>query len=1101
MENQDKFEKYSWELIADYFKTEGIIRHHLDSFDRFLYHSIQKVIDNEPEIEVNGSKVKRIYKFGEVYVSNPAIFDDDRNKKVIYPQEARDADLTYESPLFIDIKETVEEGGIVTEEKLHKRIMIAKIPMMVNCSLCNLNDMTLKEKIAKGECEFDKGGYFVIKGKERVLVGQLNSLYNTVFVSKQKPKERFLYIAEMRSMSEETGHSVLIQCKILNDERNIVFSLPYIKEAILVGIVFKALGCVDYEEMFNYINLKGKKYDRIRKNIERDSYFIESQEEALKYIGQYSIHSLKEDKRVDYANQVVENELFPHLGIVSTTKEKLLMLGKMVNKLINTFMGFRAEDDKDNYIYKRVQMSGVLCADLFRTLYKRYLKTLQMQLEKKKFNPDIINVISRVNSITTGMRQAFATGNWGIQKTSYVRTGVSQVLSRLTFGATLSHLRRLAIPIGKEGKNTKIRQIHQSQIMYICPHESPEGQSVGIVLNLAMLTQVSRNIPSTFVREIINKSSNLICIEDVKNFDKTIVLLNGKIIGSTENYIDFIKDVKQYKNFGMLDKQISVTYNRIDNEVKVFCDEGRLIRPVYNLKNNDIELDFENKSWKHLVDNDKIIFIDNNEAAESVIAMEYDELKKFKCNYLEIAPAMMLGVMASIIPFSNHSQAPRICYQSAMGKQALGIHSLAHNLRSDTSSYVMDYPQKPLVSTLPSRMMGFDDMPSGVNAIVAIMCYTGFNQEDSIIMNKSSVERGLFGVTAYRTVVFNEKKKLVFGVSEHICVPSNEIKKKSYNYSLLDSSGIVKKGSYVSIGDVLVGKIKTKQQKNKFDEKTDCSFVAKSVDETGFVDRIIISETNGQKLVKITLRKVKTPEVGDKFAARSAQKATVGIMLPQEDMPFTQDGITPDIIMNAHALPSRMTLNQLMECVLGKKVCMDGKFGDATPFTKNGDDVSNLLCENLKKFGFEKTGTEVMYSGFTGEPLEARVFIGPTYYQRLKHMVSNKMHSRATGHVTTLLRQPLEGRSREGGLRFGEMERDCMISHGCARFLRERLFDQSDPYYVNICNSCKNLSTTPTLCKGCNNDKITTTNLPYAAKLLFQELNSMGIKILINPKE
>ena len=579
------------------------------------------------------------------------------------------------------------------------------------------------------------------------------------------------------------------------------------------------------------------------------------------------------------------------------------------------------------------------------------------------------------------------------------------------------------VSVGNEGlNNLNLLKIQSS------PSWKQKGisQSVGIVLNLAMLTQVSRDIPTTIVTEIVNMSKHLICLDDLDtNFDKTIVLLNGKILGYTENYKEFINEMKEFKLSGFLDKQISVTYNNIDNEVRIFCDEGRLIRPVYNVVDNDFEINHEQKTWKELVDSNKIVYIDNNEAAESVIAMEYNELSEFECNYLEIAPAMMLGVMASIIPFSNHSQAPRICYQSAMGKQALGIHSLAHNLRSDTSSYVMDYPQKPLVSTLTSRYMGFDDMPSGVNAIVAIMCYTGFNQEDSIIMNKSSVERGLFGVTSYRTVVFNEKKKLVFGVSENICVPSKDIRKKNYNYSLLDKNGIVKKGSYVSIGDVLVGKIKIKQQKN-VDEKSDCSFVSKSVEETGYVDRIIISETNGQKLVKITLRKIKTPEVGDKFAARSAQKATVGIMLPQEDMPFTQDGITPDIIMNAHALPSRMTLNQLMETVLGKRVCMDGKFGDSTPFTKNGDDVSNILCENLKKYGFEASGTEVMYSGFTGEPLEARVFIGPTYYQRLKHMVSNKMHSRATGHVTTLLRQPLEGRSRDGGLRFGEMERDCL---------------------------------------------------------------------------
>jgi hypothetical protein len=290
-------------------------------------------------------------------------------------------------------------------------------------------------------------------------------------VLSQKPNDKFKYIAEIRSISEETGHSVLIQAKISSDDKNIIFTIPYIKESIKIGIIFKALGYCEENEIRDVIGLKGDRFEKYLKIIIRDSYFISSQEDALKYIGQYAMHIIKEDKHVDYARQVVETELFPHLGITASIKEKVYFLGYMVNKLLRTHLGMRSEDDRDNYIYKRVEMSGALCCELFKTLFKRYIKNIEIQLEKKKLNPDVINIINRTNSITTGLRTSFATGNWGLQKNSYVRTGVSQVLSRLTFGATLSHLRRIAIPIGKEGKNTKIRQINPSQICFICPIE------------------------------------------------------------------------------------------------------------------------------------------------------------------------------------------------------------------------------------------------------------------------------------------------------------------------------------------------------------------------------------------------------------------------------------------------------------------------------------------------------------------------------------------------------------------------------------------------------------------------------------------------------
>ena len=470
-------ENFKWNVIKSYFEKKGFIDHQITTFNDYINTGIQRVV-KECDIVVNQKDLKYTVNFGEVYIPTPKIIEEDRKVRLLYPLEARTKDLNYDSPIFVDIKETIEIDGQKPEINLHERIKIGRTPIMLRSEKCNLTSCTKKERISNGECEWDSGGYFIIKGKERVLVGQLRGIYNQPLVLAQKSGEKYKYICDVRSMSEETGHSVLLQVKIGNDDRNIVFSLPYIKDVIPVGIVFKALGYLEDEEITDIVgDCDNKDIQRYVKYIIRDSYFIKTQEEALRHIGQFSMHIIKEEKRKDYALQVVENELLPHMGITSTIKEKVYYLGNMVNKLLKTSIGIRTEDDRDNYSNKRVEMTGVLCCELFRTLFKRFTKNIEIQLERKKQRPDVLSIISRNTSITLGLKHAFACGSWGVQKNNYIRTGVSQVLSRMTFSASLSHLRRIIIPIGKEGKNTKIRQTHSSQIMYVCNSETPEGEN------------------------------------------------------------------------------------------------------------------------------------------------------------------------------------------------------------------------------------------------------------------------------------------------------------------------------------------------------------------------------------------------------------------------------------------------------------------------------------------------------------------------------------------------------------------------------------------------------------------------------------------------
>jgi DNA-directed RNA polymerase II subunit RPB2 len=1117
-------EKYIWSVIEQFFKTKGLVSQQIESFNDYINHGIQSAINEEADIVIDKNKTQKyIVHFGNVTVSKPNIVEEDRTLKTIFPLDARNRDLNYDAVIFCDITEKITENDEIIEETKHNRISIGRTPIMLRSSKCNLYELSEKERIEKGECEYDAGGYFIIKGNERVIVSQLRGNYNTIIVLKQKEGEKYSYVAEMRSMSEQTSHSVQIKAMIGTDNRTIVFSIPYIKEVIPVGIIFKALGFND-NDIINMIGLDSKQAMQYIRLILRDSFFIEDQDSALVYIGQYSMHTIPKEKRKIYAWQVVETELFPHMGVSATVREKGILLGTIIKKLISTRLGMRSPDDRDNYAIKRIEDCGTLCTELFRTLFKRYINSLKIQLEKKKSRLDIVSVVGKLNIITQGLKHSFATGNWGVQKNAYIRTGVSQVLSRMTYGSYLSHLRRIILPIGKEGKNAKIRQIHLSQFGYICPSETPEGQSAGIVLNFSLLARVTRKIPTPLVREVLENNKNVITISSIDDLqtikNSSLVFLNGILVGISEDPESLVEDIKKLRRYRRLDKDISITYDMIDNEVRVFSDAGRCSRPLFTVGENGINISKSNKiDWEDLVRKNLIEYIDNSEIENYVIAMNQKDIQQWKNDYCEIHPSLMMGVMGNIIPFPDHSPSPRNLYQCSMGKQALGIYALSYQLRTDTIVHILNSPQRPLVSTKPAKFMGFDDMPSGINAIVAIMSYTGYNQEDSVILNQSSVDRGLFAVTSYRTIT-NIESITGMNTFETICVPppnqgkqgqQGYFKRKSGNYSLLDDRGVVRKGIHVKQGDIVIGKILTKNNKNGVETKTDCSTVIKGGEE-GVVDRVYVNTTpNGYKLVKVVIRKYRIPEIGDKFASRAAQKGTVGATLRQEDMPFNQDGICPDIIINPHAIPSRMTVNQLMECVLGKACSINGTYGDSTPFSSSStNNAAERICELLASAGmksaenggsaYERTGWEQLYSGFTGEPIKAKIFMGPTYYQRLKHMVSDKMHSRAHGHVTTLTRQPLEGRSRDGGLRFGEMERDCIIAHGCSRFLKDRLFDCSDPYHITVCNHCGMMVSSQNECLGCRKDNVTTCNMPYASKLLLQELMAMGIKVVIKPK-
>jgi DNA-directed RNA polymerase beta subunit len=627
-------------------------------------------------------------------------------------------------------------------------------------------------------------------------------------------------------------------------------------------------------------------------------------------------------------------------------------------------------------------------------------------------------------------------------------------------------------------------------------HNTPEGASSGIIKNVALLTDVSHAMDTVMVEDILRALVPL----DPPTFNRWKIILNGNWIAGvhSESAYKWAEQVRSLRRSNQLPWEVSVSVDPVDGEIMIACDPGRLLRPLFRVYNGwwehveQIIHSTPHGVWEQLVEDGSIVYIDGKEAEQVHIAMTHEELLP-ESMYCEIHPSLMLGMTASLTPFPDHSQAPRNIYHAAMSKQGIGLFATNLKDRFDTITHVLHYPQEQLVQTHVSEWVQSNDMPSGINCVVAVMAYGGWNQEDSIILNRAAIDRGLFRSTAHRCITASEVKRGSHD-SERIELPPIDIRQSAYNYTHLDPDGVVRVGTYVTERDVLVAKVYYSHET----PTRDCSVVCK-LNESGYVEQVCWTRNaSGYPFVKVKLRSVRIPEMGDKFVSYEAQKGTAGFIHAPEDMPFTADGMIPDIIINPNAFPSRMTINMLLELLSGKAAAMHGDRQDATAFCHSGSSIMQTCIEKLEASGLDPIGWETMYNGMTGEPFRAKIYVGIGYYQRLKHLVAEKIHARSSGNVHLLTRQPCAGRSRDGGLRFGEMERDCMIAHGTSTFLKERLADLSDPFTIDVCANCGQMVSQSTLCRACQTREIRPTQIPYACKLLFQELQAMNIKVKLS---
>ena len=1110
--------------------------------------TIARPISHEYEVSMELEKIS---------IRSPTIYENNGAVHPMLPNDARLRNHTYAAPLNVDVKVTTTfidhtRGGIrESKVRVFPHVHLGKVPIMVGSKYCLLFNQSHREAKAMGECAEDIGGYFIVMGGERAMISMERMSENRPFVFRNgrgnvKDKE----VVEIKCIgpdNDQVPKSNAVKI-VYNPKNNLLMSLkatiPRIKTDIPLWILFRALGVEADQDIYDLIVANDTSYDNIMEESIQEASTISKKAEAIQWLSQHISSWSAKSQRQMLVTDILAEELFPHIGGSGLEYEKACFLAHMCRKVLWVSSQRIPKDDRDAYPNKRIDIPGFLLADLMRKTYNnRMVKDMRACLSKEIHGgswkatgnwSEIVNInnigkIIKATILDVALKSSLATGNFGSGKIGGPsKVGVSQVLNRLNFASAISHMRRLSTPIEKTGKLIEPRKLHNTQYGMVCPCETPEGHGVGVIKNMSVTAHVSIfSSPATVLAFLIRLGTLKTLKESTLAEKHTAVrvFLNGSWIGvlPSATAVSTVDALRKAKRSGQLHIHTGIVWKNAIKELWITTEAGRILRPLLyapclreiaadptgDLKAqvealrdwNDLLL-WSTPSGKHLFE-----YLDSGETDGAYIAMDYGTaLTESSRTHAEIHPCAALGTIASMIPFPDHNQSPRNAYQSAMAKQAMGLFATNFQERFDAMAHVLCYPEIPMVSPFMSQFYGAQKLPAGANVIVAIMTYTGYNQEDSNMINRGALDRGRFRSIFYRTYKDEEKKNQSSGEEERFCSPDPAETKhmKNANYDKLGLDGFIPENTYVTPDDVLIGKVvplRVPTGKVVPAGSKTCRDVSKTPrnNECGYVDRVYKNRNGeGYSFAKIRMRQDRIPEIGDKFSSRHGQKGTMGMILNPEDMPQTGTGIVPDLIINPHAIPSRMTIAQLMETLLSKIGCCAGALGDGTPF--NATTVDGLAAALRDHYGMEPYGNEILYNGYTGRQMNVSIFIGPCYYQRLRHCSADKIHTRASGPLVMLTRQPAEGRAREGGLRFGEMERDCVIGHGMAEFTKERFMECSDAFLCYACKACGLIAVVNDQadgvwsCRGCSN---TTTfshiQIPYATKLLLQELETMSI--------
>ena len=1403
-----------FDVLGSYFDgkpLERLTRHQLESYNQFVTFQMQRTIDmfNPIVIHSDNDYNEDTNEYGLTVKINlvnlkfypPQIYENNGATKIMMPQDARLRNFTYAASTTVDLQIQYVVRDANNEEKIIEKqipkIKICNLPVMLKSSICILKQYENASEAQTGECAMDCGGYFIVKGSEKTVLCQERAAENRIYVFSGVNTPKWDWVAEFKSVPDSKCISpkqveMMIASKMNLYGHGIYVVIPRLKQKryIELFVLFRALGVLSDKAICEIILLNTESKEQnamlnfLQASIEDGKKVLNHpdtvQQEAFDYLMSmvaYNTHNMDRkqsnnaNRKHEFTQEILQNDFFPHCR---TPKQKIYLLGMMANRLIRTALKWDAPDDRDSYLNKRIELTGSLLNNLFRNHYIRFVKDVEKQVTREinqgawKSSENYENIISMTNiykifkstTIENGLNRALSTGDFSVkQSNSSSKVGVAQVLNRLTYLGTLSHIRRVNTPLEKSGELIAPRKLHGTSWGFLCPVETPEGQSIGVVKNISFMTHMTTPTHSEYLYEYVQPYT--IALEDIAHstelYNQVKVIINGAWIGISKSPIELYQDLKEKKYKGIINIYTSIVFDYKRLEIRVCNDGGRMVRPVLRVKDNkvlltkDIVQKIRQKEWKWtdlILHNDKgdsvIEYIDAEEQSYAMIGMKTKEhylhnlhpdfqsnnQLRIQYTHCEIHPCTLMGVLGSCVPFPDYNQAPRNTYQCAMAKQAIGVCAMNYDKRMDKTLYTLNYPTRPLVDTRMMDFLQLNRIPSGCQIHVAIMSYTGYNQEDSVLINKAAIDRGLFLATIYHTEKDEDKNIIRDEIIRCKPDPAKTKSIKHGNYSKLNAHGFIPENTEVENRDIIIAKVvPIKENRNdptKIIKYEDQSKSFRTTEET-YIDKNYSGRNgDGCNFAKTRVRITRKPVIGDKFciketsliltdsgwvsfkdidtkihkvatlengttlnyvhpvakyefdcveeplymmdsqqvkmvctmnhkvyvkrrdhteyelleakdivgkrvqykknaentanidmkknqkeieaivldkgqdnwtvvvssisaaediqikclhagwsasfetlsnnsivvhinrmdntptvysssnekqiettvyytgkvgcievpethifyykddlysppvwtgnSSRHGQKGTVGNILPECDMPFTKDGLKPDLILNPHAIPSRMTIAHLKETLLGKLLIELGMFGDGTSF---GNLDVKTIAEELQRVGFESYGNEILYDGHTGKQIETSIFVGPVFYQRLKHMVNDKEHSRSIGPVVNLTRQPAEGRSRDGGFRIGEMERDVMIAHGMSKFCRERMYNVSDKYAVHVCKRCGMIATfnngdkgvmrckpgmTVHKCNTCDNvTDFAYVEVPYAYKLMSQELQTINI--------
>jgi DNA-directed RNA polymerase II subunit RPB2 len=1202
------------------------------------FNSKTKTYDIEINIYIGGRDGSKIY-----LGSKPVIYDGDKSHYMT-PNEARLRNMTYSTSISYDADVEFIHKNITGVDKDGKELpsetkteltienrSFGRFPIMIHSNKCVLRGLPKNTIHQMGECYNDNGGYFIIDGKEKAIIPQEKFADNMMYIREYKDDNSdYSYSCIMRTVSENASkpeRTLKIHIVRENDKYtmgNIVVDIPNVRKPIPLFIVMRALGVLTDKSIIETILLDLDKYKGLLPLLRpcvHDAGSIFTQQEALHFIS-----ILTKRNSIINTHDILMNYFLPQIG-EDNYITKSYYLGYMVLELLLVCKKIKMPTDRDSFNFKRVELTGTLLSKLFKEyylkqkrdiylkidkmIYYQHIKTVSEDIEKDEQSQDttqdkevaefdkdkFITMFTNHSNdffskkvIEKGFKDAFK-GRWGAEKHTRL-VGVVQDLNRLSLNSALSQLRKLNLPLDASAKVIGPRLLHGSQYGIIDPIDTPDGGNIGLHKYMSIATHISSHIHVEKMISWLHKNFKEYIIDyhyEKYSYISSLIkiFVNELWIGSTGNPFELVSKFKLLRRIGCVHWSVSIAFHISKNGIYIYCDEGRLLRPLLYVENDKLSLQLNKQmyskiqandfKWNNIISgtHDKITdkhltcltdfepnamnengetivnenaldlselekkyqskmsiidFIDTNEAEVSIIAASEDKLNTetrgfTKYSHLEIHPSLLFGVMGNQVIYPENNPATRSLFFCGQSKQAVSLYHSNYQNRFDKTGIVLNYGQTPLVKSRYLEHIQKDSQPYGENAIVAIMSYGGYNVEDAILVNQGAIDRGLFRTTYFSSVEAREESASVPESNEDSKIQQvkkgdNVVgKKPNIEYQYLDENGIIKEGTKLHDKIALIGKVLKNPETKQLIDAT----ITPKKGQLGTVQKVFLSEDDeGFRIAKVKISEERIPGIGDKMASRSGQKGTIGLIIPQEDMPFTKDGIVPDLIINPHAIPSRMTIGQIIECILGKICTNIGGFGDCTAYINKGD-KSHIFGKILQDYGYSSSGNEILYNGYTGEQLKSDIFIGPTYYMRLKHMVKDKINYRARGPKQQLTRQTLQGRANDGGLRIGEMERDGIIAHGASCFLNESFMVRGDEYYMVVCNQSGTIAVYNTEKKAmyslhsdgpldftevANSDEKMTVKtishhgrsfsivrVPYTMKLLIQELQSMNIQM------